>query len=97
MYVLATILIIALVLILSWAVIRFFPKKTVAGNDPRSHLEPNDTNYNIANQITPEIIENASEEEAEEIIEKYQRGELPSLSDEDFYRLMRRVRKDRKV
>ena len=56
----------------------------------RSHVEPNDTNYNIA-AMHNEAISNATPEEAREILEKIKKGDLPSLTDEDFYRLKEKI------
>ncbi|MFK7770552.1 MAG: hypothetical protein AB8F94_00380 [Saprospiraceae bacterium] len=56
----------------------------------RSRMKPNDTNYNIA-AMHGEAIKNATPEEAIEILEKIKEGDLPSLSDEDFYRLKEKI------
>ena len=67
------------------------PKKEKEIHDHRQHLEPNDTNYNIGHVLSPEAIQKASPAEAREIIQKYERGDLASLSDDDFFLLKKKV------
>ncbi|MEL6924340.1 MAG: hypothetical protein AAFO94_09850 [Bacteroidota bacterium] len=85
-----------LIFILAAVVIAFFiapmfKRGKKKANDPRSNLTPNDTNYNKANTLPKEVVEEASAKEAAEIIRKEQQSDTSSLSNDDFYRLKEKV------
>lgn len=57
-----------------------------------ANMTPNATNYNVASTLPDDVVENASPEEAREILEKEKAAGGPtSLSNEDFYDLKEKI------
>lgn len=61
-------------------------------NDPRRHLKPNSTNYNLS-MYSREEIEKMTKQEAEDFIEEMRSGNLSSLSPRDFAVLQEKLDK----
>lgn len=60
------------------------------GSDAYANQKPAEGNENL-DMIDDDIIDNATPEEAREILRKMKAGSTPSLSDDDFFRLKRKI------
>jgi hypothetical protein len=90
----STILIIVALILLPLAVVYYNRQQNQKNNtvkDPRRGLKPNATNYNIDGIFSEEDLENATPEEIREIIRKVDRGDITSLSNDDFFRLKEKL------
>ena len=85
------ILLITLILLPISIVLYLNNSKRMVQHDPRRGLTPNATNYNIDGTLSEEMIANASKKDIQEIINKANIGELPSLSRKDFYLLLKKL------
>lgn len=73
--------------VVGWIASRFYSKKQGIVQD----RVLNETNYNI-NMIGPKEIKEMSPEEAQELIDKLEKSDLPSLGHRDFYALKEKAK-----